>query len=160
MKRLIVIMLIAAAGIGNMQAQEIYTEVLNMAKERVNDPTSSNLIREINQFKVNALTYMALKMREDMPDESAEVLDAEAYGLYSFVDLYVQTLYKNSNEAPAYQRQLIGIFLEASLSTPLFNDADKETVYIYTNKEDAFIRFALDTNWVKALEIVKEKLKE
>jgi len=60
-------MVLAFAGFSNMQAQEIYTEVMNMAKERVNDPAASDIVKEINQFKVNALTYMALTMREKMP---------------------------------------------------------------------------------------------
>ena len=148
-------MVLAFAGFSNMQAQEIYTEVMNMAKERVNDPAASDIVKEINQFKVNALT-----MREKMPDAPADVLDAEALALYKYVDLYMSTIVKNSDQPAAYQTKLIKLFIEVSLATPLFNDTDKETVYAYTEKEDAFIRFSLDTNWVEAMKTVEEKLKD
>ena len=160
MKRIIMMMVLAFAGFSNMQAQEIYTEVMNMAKERVNDPAASDIVKEINQFKVNALTYMALTMREKMPDAPADLLDAEALALYKYVDLYMSTIVKNSDQPAAYQTKLIKLFIEVSLATPLFNDTDKETVYAYTEKEDAFIRFSLDTNWVEAMKTVEEKLKD
>ena len=48
------------------------------------------------------------------------------------------------------------VFRNASINYPLFNDMDKELVLSYYNNENYITRFSLDTNWVKALAVVKQ----
>ena len=45
--------------------------------------------------------------------------------------------------------------ISIELSNPLFNDTDLEVVQSYVNNDTYLTRFSLDTNWVKALEEVK-----
>jgi len=47
-------------------------------------------------------------------------------------------------------------FRTASINNSLFNDVDKEVVYSYVDNDKFITNFSLDTDWVKALEAVKQ----
>jgi hypothetical protein len=50
--------------------------------------------------------------------------------------------------------------MEVSKDNPLFKDKDKEMVLSYYNSGESLTRFSLDTNWEKALEIIKKKMEK
>ena len=52
---------------------------------------------------------------------------------------------------------MITVFRNASINHPLFNDMDKELILSYYNNENYLTRFSLDTDWVKALAVVRER---
>ena len=52
------------------------------------------------------------------------------------------------------------MFMEVSITNPLFNDTDYETVHSYINEGSELTPFSLDTDWEKAYNQAKEKLKE
>ena len=158
-KTLLVIILILSAAT-TVSAQEIYAEIRRNAQSKISDPSADLLVRKFSMFKLEALNYMAIKMREQMPDSTAELLDKEALSLTLFLNIYTQELVKCSKQPPAYQVKVIQAFMDASYSNPLFRDSDKELVHAYFNDGNSLTRFSLDTDWRRAVLAAKEAMRK
>ena len=78
MKRLFLLLSLAWIFTTNSSAQDIYYEIKHKAEADVSDPSVNPLIKQFSRFKVEALNYMAIKMKEEMPDSTADLLDKEA----------------------------------------------------------------------------------
>ena len=135
----------------SMQAQEAYNELRQKAKTTVNDPKTNAVVKQISQFKLDALNYMAIKMQEEMPDSSATFLDKQAIAMDNFVNFYVEKLIESTKLPNVQQVKMIKMFMDASYSNPLFNDKDTELVLSYYNSAQSMTRFSLDTDWRKAV---------
>ena len=149
MKKVILFTLLAIAT--SMQAQEAYNELRQKAKTTVNDPKTNAVVKQISQFKLDALNYMAIKMQEEMPDSSATFLDKQAIAMDNFVNFYVEKLIESTKLPNVQQVKMIKMFMDASYSNPLFNDKDTELVLSYYNSAQSMTRFSLDTDWRKAV---------
>ena len=149
MKKVILFALLAIAT--SMQAQEAYNELRQKAKTTVNDPKTNAVVKQISQFKLDALNYMAIKMQEEMPDSSATFLDKQAIAMDNFVNFYVEKLIGSTKLPNVQQVKMIKMFMDASYSNPLFNDKDTELVLSYYNSAQSMTRFSLDTDWRKAV---------
>ena len=149
MKKLILFALLAIAT--TAQGQEAYNELRQKAKETVNNPKANSAVKQISQFKLDALNYMAIKMREVMPDSSVTVLDKQAIAMENFVNFYVEKLIESTTKPNVQQVKMIKMFMDASYSNPLFDDKDTELVLSYYNSADSMTRFSLDTDWRKAV---------
>ena len=149
MKKVILFALLAIAT--SMQAQEAYNELRQKAKTTVNDPKTNAVVKQISQFKLDALNYMAIKMQEEMPDSSATFLDKQAIAMDNFVNFYVEKLIESTKLPNVQQVKMIKMFMDASYSKPLFNDKDTELVLSYYNSAQSMTRFSLDTDWRKAV---------
>ena len=149
MKKVILFALLAIAT--SMQAQEAYNELRQKAKTTVNDPKTNAVVKQISQFKLDALNYMAIKMQEEMPDSSARFLDKQAIAMDNFVNFYVEKLIESTKLPNVQQVKMIKMFMDASYSNPLFNDKDTELVLSYYNSAQSMTRFSLDTDWRKAV---------
>ena len=90
MKKVILLALLAITT--SMQAQEAYNELRQKAKTTVADPKTNAVVKQISQFKLDALNYMAIKMQEVMPDSSVTFLDKQAIAMDNFVNFYVERL--------------------------------------------------------------------
>jgi len=73
-------------------AQDIYNEIRNKSNAAIENPLTDGMIKHINQFKVDALDYMLIKMREQMPDSTALFLDKQAFAMNNFVNVYIQKI--------------------------------------------------------------------
>ena len=149
MKKLILFALMAIAT--TAQAQEAYNELRQKAKTTVSDPKDNSVVKQISQFKLDALNYMAIKMREEMPDSRVTFLDKQAIAMDNFVNFYVQKLIEYTQQPNVQQVKMIKMFMDASYSNPLFNDKDTELVLSYYNSAESMTRFSLDTDWRKAV---------
>ena len=149
MKKVILFALLAIAT--SMQAQEAYNELRQKAKTTVYDPKTNAVVKQISQFKLDALNYMAIKMQEEMPDSSATFLDKQAIAMDNFVNFYVEKLIESTKLPNVQQVKMIKMFMDASYSNPLFNDKDTELVLSYYNSAQSMTRFSLDTDWRKAV---------
>ena len=149
MKKVILFALLAIAT--SMQAQEAYNELRQKAKTTVNDPKTNAVVKQISQFKLDALNYMAIKMQEVMPDSSVTFLDKQAIAMDNFVNFYVEKLIESTKKPNVQQVKMIKMFMDASYSNPLFNDKDTELVLSYYNSAQSMTRFSLDTDWRKAV---------
>ena len=148
MKKVILFALLAIAT--SMQAQEAYNELRQKAKATVADPKTNAVVKQISQFKLDALNYMAIKMQEVMPDSSVSFLDKQAIAMDNFVNFYVEKLIESTKKPNVDQVNMIKMFMDASYSNPLFNDKDTELVLSYYNRAECLTRFSLDTDWRRA----------
>ncbi|UKK52789.1 hypothetical protein [Prevotella sp. E2-28] len=160
MKRFLLSTLLILSIAPTLSAQEIYTEIRRTAQAKVNDSSADILVRRFSMFKLEALNYMAIKMKEEFPDSSADLLDKEALSLNIFITNYTRSLIENRNMPANYQKKVIKAYMDASYSNPLFNDADKEMVLSYFNDGSSLTRFSLDTDWRRAVLAAKAALKQ
>jgi len=149
MKKLIIIIMLMVCTA--TQAQQVYNELRKKAQTTVSDPQTNALVKQISQFKLDALNYLAIKMREEMPDSTVTFLDKQAMAMDNFVNFYVEKLIESTKQPNAVQVKMIKMFMDASYSNPLFNDSDKELSLSYYNRADCLTRFSLDTDWRKAV---------
>ena len=149
MKKLILLALLAIAT--TAQGQEAYNELRQKAKTTISNPNANAVVKQISQFKLDALNYMAIKMREVMPDSSATFLDKQAIAMDNFVNFYIEKLIESTKQPNVEQVKMIKMFMDASYSNPLFEDKDTELVLSYYNSADSMTRFSRDTDWRKAV---------
>ena len=149
MKKLILLALLAIAT--TAQGQEAYNELRQKAKTTISNPNANAVVKQISQFKLDALNYMAMKMREVMPDSSATFLDKQVIAMDNFVNFYIEKLIESTKQPNVEQVKMIKMFMDASYSNPLFEDKDTELVLSYYNSADSMTRFSLDTDWRKAV---------
>ena len=160
MKRFLFTLIVGFFTTFTLSAQDIYQEIRQTAQNKLNDPNIDPVVRQFNLFKVEALNYMVIKMKEEIPDSSATLLDKEALALNAFLNLYTESLVECRQLPVAHQKKVILAFIEASCSNPLFNDTDQELVLAFFNDKSCITRFSLDTEWLRATLAAKEKLKQ
>ena len=131
-------------------SQAVYNEILSIAKSTAADKSTNELVRQVAQFKVDALDYLLIKMREQMPDSTATFLDKQAYALHNFISYYLNSIVESSQMPANYQIKVVRLFMDASYSNPLFNDPEHELTLSYYARTDCFTRFSLDTDWRRA----------
>lgn len=149
MKQLMILLLLAVST--TMSGQQVYSELRQKAQATVSDPQANSVVKQISQFKLDALNYMAIKMREEMPDSTVTFLDKQAMAMDNFVNFYVQQLIASTQLPNVEQVKMIKMFMDASYSNPLFDDKDTELALSYYNRADCLTRFSLDTDWRKAV---------
>ena len=156
MRKVLLTLFVVAASTMTASAQNVYKEIQRLSVNISADPKKSNEERSIGLFRVDALDYMAIKARELTPDSSAVTLDSQAYGMYEFIVNYKEARERAKSENG--KRNVMKVFKEASLACPRYNDPEKETTMVYVNEtKNNVTPFCLDTDWVKAVEIIKEK---
>ena len=164
LKKLLMMVLLMTIGIVSANAQEVYKEVLRMAEEDLNNPKSTLEMKKIATFKIDELSYMAMKVRDDMMsdttnvaqmNEAVKLLNEQAVALYEFITIYLERLGKTKK---VKERELVNAhFKKISIENPLFNDMDKELVLSYFDNPKSITQFSLDTDWLKAVEEAKKK---
>ena len=121
-------------------------------------------MKKIATFKIDELSYMAMKVRDDMMsdttnvaqmNEAVKLLNEQAVALYEFITIYLERLGKTKK---VKERELVNAhFKKISIENPLFNDMDKELVLSYFDNPKSITQFSLDTDWLKAVEEAKKK---
>ncbi len=160
MKRLFILIIMTSLLQLNMQAQDVFYSIRSKAQAAVDNPATIPMLKQFNQFKLDALNYLVMKMKEEMPDSTATFLDKEAYALNNFISLYLTTIIENRTMPNAYQVKLVKVFMDASYSNPLFNDEDKELTLAYYADGNSVTRFSLDTDWRLAFIAASTELKK
>lgn len=157
MKKLILsIVALLCMNVGS-NAQSVYNEIRDKVKAEVENSDSNGLIRQINQFKLDALDYLMMKMREQMPDSTTAFLDRQAYAMNSFVNHFIKNILESNDKPEKQQIEMIKQFMDASYSNPLFNDTDTELTLSYYSNAASPTRFSLDTDWRKALVAIESR---
>ena len=160
MKKILLFLVMLTSFSTSMNAQEVFNSIKSKASEVVNDPLANPIVKKISQFKLDALDYMVIKMKEQMPDSTVTFLDKEALAMNNFITLYTQSILDNRNQPGAYQVKIIKLFMDASYSNPLFKDSDTELVLVYYNNGESLTRFSLDTDWRRAYIAAATELKK
>ena len=165
MKRLFLFLIMALAMSGQAAAQDVANEIIKLSKAIVDDTKQDLQTRRIAYFKVNVINYMKMKVRDEVLrdtndlkvfNENIKMLNEQSYAMYQFVNLFVKRL-AESNKKEA-KEVVMTRFRNASINNPLFNDMDLDLVLSYYNNPEYLTRFSLDTDWMKALEEVRDKL--
>lgn len=173
MRRIILLMLLLlglSAGASAQEArQRVFQQIHDKAYAIANDPKEAMSVRKLAIFRVDAVNYLSSKTlsaltdttRNLTPEAVAELndqLDSMAYFMYDYENLFNKE-YSRARTSKQKER-IIKIFRDVSINNPLYNDADRQYVLSYYNREDFLTQFSLDTNWVKAVAEVKERLKK
>jgi hypothetical protein len=160
MKKILLFLVMLTSFSTSMNAQEVFNSIKSKASEVVNDPLANPIVKKISQFKLDALDYLVIKMKEQMPDSTVTFLDKEALAMNNFITLYTQSILDNRSQPGAYQVKIIKLFMDASYSNPLFKDSDTELVLVYYNNGESLTRFSLDTDWRRAYIAAATELKK
>lgn len=159
MKNWILLLLLWAGSSLNGKAQDVYNMVLESATRIVNSPTSGYTQTQIAQFKRTALVYMKQQAFKKSSTVSADFLNTQAYFLSEYITLFFDEILKSKKLASEKRKERILLFMDASVSNPLFNDPDHETTLSFINDGGEITPFSLDTDWQKAYAAVKDNLK-
>lgn len=145
------------------KAQDVFKLLLQDAKTVAEDKSRDIETRKIATFKYDELSYMAMQVRDDVLRDSTDLdffnktvtmLNEQSYAMHEFVNFYLERL--KAVKKKEDRDVVMTVFRNASINYPLFNDMDKELILSYYNNENYITRFSLDTNWVKALAVVKQ----
>lgn len=160
MRYIISFIVIAFLSLSGVKAQEVYKLVLANATRIVNSPVSSYTQTQIAQFKRTALTYMKTKAFEETDTIPSNFLDTQAYYLSEYVTLFFDQIVKTKKLNQAERKERIMLFMDASISNPMFDDNDEETTMSYVKDGNELTPFSLNTDWQKAYAAVKSQLKK
>ena len=157
MKKICIALLFDTISFTTADEQKVYHEILKLSEKVANDKSNDLQTRKVATFKVDELKYMAMKMRELMPDSTVTLLDNQAYAMYDFVNLYMKKLSEAKSKKD--KALILDIFKSASIQNPWFNDMDLDLIEGYIRSEGYITSFSLDTNWMKAVEQARSELR-
>lgn len=158
MKKLIIISLLAALVPTALSAQDVYNMALDNATRQVNAPTANFTQTRIAQFKRTTLLYLKRKAFETMPQVTTDFLNTQAYYLSEFLTLFFDEILKDRQLKADVRKQKIYMFMDASLTHPLFGDPDIETTQAYIQEGSELTPFSLDTDWEQAYKAARSRL--
>ncbi|MCD7721333.1 MAG: hypothetical protein LUI09_03795 [Prevotellaceae bacterium] len=141
-----------------VKAQEIFYQVVNSAKNIIDDPQADPLMLSIAQFKFTAMQYLCTTaIKRNGGQVGADFLNQQAYSMNHFVTSYLSEIVKTQNSGAGKQKEVMKKYWQASAEHPLFNDTDTETVNSFMDAPDSITPFSLDTDWEKADEAISLK---
>ena len=86
-----------------------------------------------------------------------KILDEQAYAMQEFVTDFFKQMAMASDDK---RKNVITVFINASLENPLFDDKDTETTQSFISDPEYITPFSLDTDWVAAHKAAKKTLKK
>lgn len=159
MKYLLTCITIILLSITDTKAQTVYNVVLDNAVRVVNSPTSGFTQVQIAQFKRTALVYLRRKAEGLVTDEAyVKLLDTQAYYLSEFITLFFDEILKSKRLSEQKRKEKILLFMDASVSNPLFDDNDEATTMSFITNGGELTPFCLNTDWQKAYAAAKSQL--
>lgn len=146
----------------------VFQQIYNKAIKTANDPKEAMSNRKAAAFRADAVNYLSNKTLSEITDTTRHLsgeeianinnqLDSMAYFMYDYVNIFNREY--NRAKTQKDKAKVLKLFKEVSINNPLYNDPDRQLVLSYYNREDFLTQFSLDTNWVKAVAEVKERLK-
>ena len=163
-RKILISALMACFGFAPMNAQEVFKEMVQENKKIADDRSKDLEVRKIATFKHDALSYMAMKVRDDVLADTTNLefahkivqqLNEQSLCLHEFLNLYIKRLSAASKKKD--KEIVMALFKHASLSNAFYNDSDYDLVRAYCDNNNFITQFSLDTDWVKALEQVKKR---
>jgi len=156
MKKIVLLFAFLCTMAFSATAQEIFKEVNSIMdkQEAIKKDTKRGLEeRKIATFKSDAIFYMIMKAK-DTSNFSERQLGQQVDAMLEYVNTYVKRL---ANIQKKTDRDiLMARYKNATTRNPLFNDTEKEVVYAYVDNNNFITQFSIDTDWVKALQEVKQ----
>ena len=167
MRSIIIIAILTFTMSMGAKAQKVFQEIFNSSNKTLYDAREDVEIRKIALFKVDALTYINTQILAEINDSTKKLTDEQiaekitrrdslAYFLYDYIDVFTKEYSRYNKEKD--RNRVMKIFRDASINNPLYNDADKQFVLAYYNREDFLTQFSLDTDWITAYAEARRKL--
>ncbi|MBQ1972977.1 MAG: hypothetical protein II222_01290 [Paraprevotella sp.] len=160
MKRLAISLILVLGSFIFAHSQEVFNEVLTKAEAVVNNPNADEMSIKVNHFKSTALRYLRTKAFETQDNVTAAFLDIQAYYLSEFLSKYFKELAAMQQADEKAKKGCIMMFVNTSVSNPLFMNADSETAESFITAEGNLTPFSLNTNWEKACAAIDEQMKK
>ncbi len=133
------------------KGQDVFNQVVDKAKDTIDDPQADPFLLSVAQFKFTAMQYLCTTaIKRNGGGVSADLLDRQAYGMNHFITSYFAELAKLQNGSDSQQKDVMKKYWKASAENPMFNDPDKEKTEAFLNDRDCITPFSLDTDWEKA----------
>lgn len=155
MKKIVLSLMLMSAFTLTASSQEIYKEVRRILQQEEaikNDVSKSLDARKVATFKWDAIYYIIMKAAESS-DFTTYQLGQQTDAMIDFVNRYINRL---STEKRKAQREIImARYKSATTHHALFHDMDKDIIYGYVDNDKFLTQFSLDTDWVSALQEVK-----
>ncbi len=155
MKKIVLSLMLMSAFTLTASSQEIYKEVRRILQQEEaikNDVSKSLDARKVATFKWDAIYYIIMKAAESS-DFTAYQLGQQTDAMIDFVNRYINRL---STEKRKAQREIImARYKSTTTHHALFHDMDKDIIYGYVDNDKFLTQFSLDTDWVSALQEVK-----
>ncbi|MBQ2497070.1 MAG: hypothetical protein II509_00250 [Prevotella sp.] len=159
MKRMLMMAVMFCLTAMAANAQDVFKILLEESKKVANDKSKDIETRKIATFKFDALSYMAMQVRDDVLRDSTnleffnqtmKMLNEQSMALQDFVTEFLK---RYGSAKKKEDRELVmAVFRNASMGNPMYEDKDSDLVLAYYKNETNYItRFSLDTDWVKAL---------
>lgn len=155
-KKIMIAAILLATAVTGASAQDIYKEVQNIMhrQETIKQDAAKPMEeRKIATFKWDAIYYLSMKAGETERFTAYE-LGQQTSAMLDFVNQYVKRL--ASEKKKDKKAMVMSRYRGASVNNSLFNDMDKDIVYAYVDNEKFLTQFSLDTDWIKALEEVRQ----
>ena len=104
-------------------------------------------------------------MDRTVEGQAAPKQNAAPYPEAGPAPLEVQAEVVDARPAPRPERpprldRLRDLFRDVTITTPLFNDPDRNYVLGYYKSKETILPFSLDTDWIEANATIRRKLKE
>ncbi len=156
MKKLFIALLWCFTPFVPANAQIIYDLVHEGSRRTIKNPTRSFMQKQLAQFAIAALVYLKIRMGDLENPDTEDALNTQAYFLSEFVNTYFHEVLHNGKNKKGNHGKLKEKFTKASLSTPLFKDADEDAA-THINKEENLTPFSMNTDWEKAFKLISKK---
>ena len=150
MKRLVLLTLFGALFALPMKSQDVFNQVVNIAKKVIDDPRADPFMLGVSQFKYTALNYICnTAIKQNGGGVKGDWLDKQAYGLNHFIISYFTDLARAKNSDKAMKDVTLH-YWKACAENVLFPGQDKEITEVFIQDRDCITPFSLNTDWEKA----------
>lgn len=151
MKRLVLFTLFGALFALPMKSQEVFNQVVNNAKQVIDDPKANPFMLAISQFKYTALNYLCnTAIKQNGGGVKGDWLDKQAYGLNHFIISYFTDLSNAPKNNDKIKKDIMLHYWKACSDNMLFQGQDKEITEVFIQDRDCITPFSLNTDWEKA----------
>ena len=151
-----ILMLMVFSSVSCLKAQEVFNTILEKATSVVNSEDRNDYNTKISYFYYTELNYMKYKAKASY-QAGFKILDEQAYAMQEFVTDFFKQMAMASDDK---RKNVITVFINASLENPLFDDKDTETTQSFISDPEYITPFSLDTDWVAAHKAAKKTLKK
>lgn len=151
-----ILMLMVFSSVSCLKAQEVFNTILEKATSVVNSEDRNDYNTKISYFYYTELNYMKNKAKASN-QAGFKILDEQAYAMQEFVTDFFKQMAMASDDK---RKNVITVFINASLENPLFDDKDTETTQSFISDPKYITPFSLDTDWVAAHKAAKKTLKK
>ncbi len=140
------------------QAQEIFNRMLDTQKTLLSDPGVDPLLRQVAQYKHDALEYMCVKLIKRDGQAQADMLNRQAVALSEFLTRYLVEVGSSWDKRNAARQEIVKTYWNAARRNPLIkSNVNLEENEKYLNDPESLLPFPLNTDWQKALKVINEQ---